>query len=70
MKRYKYIIGLVGVMFLASSCSDFLDVPTQSGLNPEQANDAEKFCNAAYASLLNMRDVKLWAWGDVRSDDA
>lgn len=70
MKRYKYIIGLVGVMFLASSCSDFLDVPTQSGLDPEQASDPEKFCNAAYASLLNMRDVKLWAWGDVRSDDA
>ena len=70
MKKIKYILGFIGVMLLSTSCSDFLDVATQSGLDPEQANDAEKFCNAAYASLMNMRDVKLWAWGDVRSDDA
>lgn len=70
MKKIKYIFGFITVMLLSAGCSDFLNVATQSGLDPEQANDAEKFCNAAYASLLNMRDVKLWAWGDVRSDDA
>lgn len=70
MKKIKYILGFIGITLLSISCSDFLNVATQSGLDPEQANDAEKFCNAAYASLLNMRDVKLWAWGDVRSDDA
>lgn len=70
MKKIRYILGFIGVTLLSSACSDFLDVPTQNGLSPEQANDAEKFCNSAYASLMNMRDVKLWAWGDVRSDDA
>lgn len=70
MKKIKYILGFIGVTLLSTACSDFLNVTTQSGLDPEQANDAERFCNAAYASLLNMRDVKLWAWGDVRSDDA
>lgn len=66
----KWNIALLFVLVVAASCSDFLDVPAQAGMDPEQANDPEKFCNAAYASLLNMRDVKLWAWGDVRSDDA
>ncbi len=70
MKKIKYIVGFITLTLLSTACSDFLDVATQSGLNSDQVNDAEKFCNAAYASLLNMRDVKLWAWGDVRSDDA
>lgn len=70
MKKIKYIIGFIGAALLSSACSDFLEVPSQNGLSPEQATDAERFCNSAYASLMNMRDVKLWAWGDVRSDDA
>lgn len=70
MKKIKYIVGFIGVVLLSTACSDFLDVSTQNGLSPEQANDADRFCNSAYASLMNMRDVKLWAWGDVRSDDA
>ena len=70
MKKIKYILGCIGTALMFSACSDFLDVATQNGLDPDQANDAERFCNAAYASLMNQRDVKLWAWGDVRSDDA
>lgn len=70
MKKIKLIIGLIGTVLLSSACTDFLDVPSQNGLNPDQVKDAERFCNSAYASLMNMRDVKLWAWGDVRSDDA
>lgn len=70
MKKIKFILGFIGTAFLCTACSDFLDVATQNGLDPDQANDSERFCNAAYASLMNQRDVKLWAWGDVRSDDA
>ena len=70
MKKIKYILGFIGAALMFTACSDFLDVATQNGLDPDQANDAERFCNAAYASLMNQRDVKLWAWGDVRSDDA
>ena len=70
MKNQLYKLALVVVAVLSMTACDFLDVKNQSGLDPEQATDAERFCNAAYASLLNMRDVKLWAWGDVRSDDA
>ena len=70
MKKIKYIFGFIGAALMFTACSDFLDVATQNGLDPDQANDAERFCNAAYASLMNQRDVKLWAWGDVRSDDA
>ena len=68
MKKIKYIFGFIGAALMFTACSDFLDVATQNGLDPDQANDAERFCNAAYASLMNQRDVKLWAWGDVRSD--
>ena len=62
MKKIKYILGCIGTALMFSACSDFLDVATQNGLDPDQANDAERFCNAAYASLMNQRDVKLWAW--------
>ena len=45
MKKIKYILGCIGTALMFSACSDFLDVATQNGLDPDQANDAERFCN-------------------------
>ena len=43
MKKIKYILGFIGAALMFTACSDFLDVATQNGLDPDQANDAERF---------------------------
>lgn len=37
MKKIKYILGCIGTALMFSACSDFLDVATQNGLDPDQA---------------------------------
>ncbi len=57
-------------LILTAGCSDFLDVPPEGGLQPDQVDDPEKMVTAAYAWLANDRPANMWTWGDVRSDDA
>lgn len=37
MKKIKYILGFIGAALMFTACSDFLDVATQNGLDPDQA---------------------------------
>ena len=39
MKKIKYIFGFIGAALMFTACSDFLDVATQNGLDPDQAHN-------------------------------
>ncbi|MCD8071586.1 MAG: RagB/SusD family nutrient uptake outer membrane protein [Alistipes sp.] len=69
MKR-KLIILLAATAIFATGCADFLDSDPNAGFDRDQADDPEGFVTAAYAALSNNRSMAMWAWGDVRSDDA
>lgn len=75
MKNLSYILSIV-IIFLATSCSDFLDTTpkgavTSGAPSPESA---EGLVTAAYAAIGNDDMIgpmnSMWVYGSVRSDDA
>jgi hypothetical protein len=68
---------LLGTLIIsASSCDDFLNIPSQGILSDSQLNSAdniEKLVISAYAQLGNDHYTVpnlLWPWGDLRAGDA
>ncbi|MDR1200515.1 MAG: RagB/SusD family nutrient uptake outer membrane protein [Tannerellaceae bacterium] len=73
MNNLKYIIFCGAIVFLMSSCSDFLDVTPKGALSDEQLTTpetVEKMVIAAYTLVETDWDVVTWLFSDLRSGDA
>lgn len=74
MKQYN-IITLASLVVLGVSCSDFLNIPSETSLSSETyyktQSDFEQAVNGAYAPLRGLYNGNegAWAMGELRSDN-
>ena len=74
MKALKYTT-IIGLIFLSSSCDNFLDVYSETSLSSETyyktQSDLEQAVNGAYSPLRGLYNGNegAWAMGELRSDN-